>query len=371
MTDTASMGSVDTTPQQRKNRHLEVCLGPRKKIECSGALFEDIRLVHHPLPELDWQQLDTGVAFLGHTLARPFFISCMTGGADAALRVNQHLVRAAQQAGIPVGLGSMRVLLKHPELFDHFQVKSLAPDVPVWANLGAAQLPSLPVGDLIEWLKRLEVQALVLHCNVGQELCQPSGDRCFTGIIQHIQRLCEQAPIPILVKETGFGLRPQDVTALASLGVAAVDIAGAGGTNWMLVESLCHPSERLSWTEGFRNWGNPTGVVLAALDPGGLPVIASGGIRSGVDIAKCIALGAHLVGLALPFIRAESQDGLDGVLAYIDTLTQALKTSMLLTGSRTIADLGHAGLILSDSFIAQVRQYRQPEQWRHLVQTPA
>jgi isopentenyl-diphosphate delta-isomerase type 2 len=355
--------------QQRKSRHLDLCTDSQAAIESPRTHFQDVRLVHHPLPELDWAMLDTHTEFLGHRLTRPFFISCMTGGSDAGARVNRHLVQAAQQTGIPVGLGSMRVLLRHPDLLEHFSVKPLAPDVPVWANLSTTQLLHLATGDLIEWLKRLEVQALVLHCNVGQEQFQPVGDRCFTGIIQAIEQLCEQSPLPVIVKETGFGLRAQDVGTLTRAGVAAVDIAGSGGTNWILVESQCHPDTHPEVARDFSDWGNPTPVVLAAIEQSPIPILASGGVRSGVDIAKSLALGAALAGLALPFIQAESQGGLDGVIEKIETLTQSLKTTMLLTGSRTVADLHAAGLILSDSFVSQVCQHKEPRQWRRLVRS--
>jgi isopentenyl-diphosphate delta-isomerase len=363
------MTSANTDIKHRKGRHLDVCVNSSTAIESPRTYFGDIRLVHHPLPELDCGMIDTTTTFLEHRLSRPFFISCMTGGSEAGARINRHLVQAAQQAGIPVGLGSMRVLLQDPELFEQFHVKPLAPDVPVWANLSAAQLQYLRTETLIEWLKRLEVQALVLHCNVGQEQFQPQGDRCFSGVLQHIQELCEKSSVPIIVKETGFGLRPQDVTTLAYAGVAALDIAGAGGTNWILVESLCCPDIHPTMAQDFADWGNPTPVVLAAMPHNYVPILASGGIRNGVDIAKSLALGAKLAGLALPFIQAESNGGLDGVLELIETLTQSLKTTMLLTGNRSIADLSHAGLILSDSFISQVRQYKQPEQWRDLLRS--
>jgi len=363
------MTSVNTDIRQRKARHLDVCLDASASVESQRTFFEDVRLVHNPLPELDWAMLDTRTEFLGHALTRPFFISCMTGGSETGARVNRHLVQAAQQSGIPVGLGSMRVLLRNPELIEHFHVKPLAPGVPVWANLSGAQLQHLQTGILIEWLKRLEVQALVLHCNVGQEQFQPRGDREFSGVIQAIQKLCEQTPVPVIVKETGFGLRPQDCSTLAQAGVSAVDIAGAGGTNWILVESQCHPDTYPNVAQDFSDWGNPTPIVLAAIEQSTVPVLASGGIRSGVDVAKSLALGATLAGLALPFIQAEAQGGLDGILEQIETLTQSLKTAMLLTGSRTIADLSTAGLVLADSFVSQVRQYKHPEQWRHLVRS--
>lgn len=360
------MTSVDSI-RHRKARHLDVCVDTSVQIESQHTFFDHVQLVHHPLPELDWDNLDTSTTCLGYKLARPFFISCMTGGSQAGVRINRHLVQAAQHCGIGVGLGSMRVLFKHPDLFDQFHVKPLAPDVPVWANLGAAQLLCTNLTELSTWLERLEVQSLVLHCNVGQELFQPQGDRQFTGILDAIRRYCKQSPVPVIVKETGFGLRPQDVTSLIEAGVAAIDIAGSGGTNWILVESHCHP-ERHNTAQDFADWGNSTAIVLAAMPEGDIPILASGGIRSGVDIAKSLALGADLAGLALPFIRAEAQGGLDSLIAKIESLTHSLKTAMLLTGSRTVADLHRAGLILSNDFIDTVRQYKHPEQWRNQLE---
>jgi len=187
-------------------------------------------------------------------------------------------------------------------------------------------------------------------------------------VTQAIQRFCDQSPVPVIVKETGFGLRPQDVTTLTHAGVAAVDIAGAGGTNWILVESQCHDNTDPCVAAEFQDWGHPTPVILAAITQSDIPILASGGVRQGVDVAKSLALGAALSGLALPFIRAESERGLDGILSLIDTLTRSLKTAMLLTGCRTVAELGSAGLILSDRFVSQVRQTRQPQQWRRLIE---
>jgi isopentenyl-diphosphate delta-isomerase type 2 len=341
-----------------------VCVNPQEPIEAGEPWFEEVRFVHHPLAELDYETLDLRTSFQGQELTRPFFISCMTGGSEAGARANKNLVRAAQAAGIPVGLGSIRVLLREPELFDHFYMKPLAPDVPVWANLGVGQLDRVSLTDLVEWLKRLEVQALVLHCNPGQEQFQPHGDRCFTGILERIKCLCDASPIPITVKETGFGLRPQDVTVLANAGVDSVDIAGSGGTNWVLVESQCHPDTRTAIAGDFSDWGNPTPLVLAAIEQPAIPVLASGGIRSGIDIAKSLALGAKLAGLALPFAKIEDKEGFDGVIRYIEELTQSLKTTMLLTGSHNVADLSRAGLILSNRFAAQALQYRNGGDWR-------
>jgi isopentenyl-diphosphate delta-isomerase type 2 len=353
--------------RRRKGRHLTVCIDPQGPIESPRSYFHDVTLIHHPLPELDWEDVDTRTEFLGHTLTRPFFISCMTGGSEAGARTNRHLVQAAQQTGIPIGLGSMRILLRDPELMHHFHMKEMAPDVPIWANLSVTQLSEIRANDLVEWLKRLEVQALVLHCNPGQEQFQPQGDRHFTGMLDNIKRLCAASPIPILVKETGFGLRPADVTNLSEAGVAAVDLAGAGGTNWVLVESQCHPEINPLVAQEFHDWGNPTPLVLAALSESPVPVLASGGVRSGIDIAKSLALGACLAGLALPFVQADHKGGVEGVVECIETLTHSLKTAMLLTGSRNAAELSRAGLVMTEDFINLSRQYRNNGDWRTLL----
>ncbi len=369
MTDTVSTPSSSPVPiERRKGRHLHICVHPEQPIEPATNAFQDIRLVHHPLPEIDWDDLEIHTEFLGTRWERPFFVSCMTGGSDEGYRINRELVQAAQQTGIAVGLGSIRILWRHPELFSHFHMKPLAPDVPVWANLGAAQLRDIPIQELHEWLQRLEVQALVLHCNPGQEQFQPQGDRSFTGILAAIERVCGELALPVIVKETGCGLRPQDVTRLARAGVAAVDLAGSGGTNWITVESQCHPDHHAAVARDFQDWGNPTAVVLAALDDPGIPILASGGIRSGVDIAKSLALGAHLAGLALPLVQAAALGGAEAVVQTIETLTQSLKTAMLLTGSRTVADLRQAQLVLSQELMTQARQYRRPGIWRQMIQ---
>ncbi len=352
--------------RERKRRHLAVCGDTSASIERRASHFQEVRLIHHPFPEMAWESVDTTTDFCGSRLALPFFISCMAGGSPSGARANRNFARAAQHAGIPVGLGSIRILLRMPEVLDHFHMKSLAPDVPVWANLGAAQLREIKYVELAEWLKRLEVQALALHCNAGQELFQPQGDRDFCGIVDHIRRFCDLATVPVMVKETGFGLRPQDITTLIDAGVCAVDIAGCGGTNWILVEAQCQRTGAASAAGDFSDWGNPTPIVLASLDHVGVPVLASGGIRNGVDIAKSIALGASLAGLARPFIQAEEKGGCEGVMQCIETLAYSLKTAMLLTGSRTIRDLSTAGLILSENFLSQMRQYQNGGRWRDL-----
>jgi len=322
--------------------------------------------------------VDPGVEFLGHNLPYPIFISCMTGGSEKGFLANRELARAAQITGLPVGMGSIRILFEHPELAPHFRLKELAPDVPVLANIGGVQVREEEHARLFEWVKRLEVDALVVHLNPGQELFQPEGDRDFRGIKAAIGRLCEGSPVPVIVKETGFGIRPAAVRELFELGVAFVDLAGAGGTNWVTVEAYRLPESERGPAEEFRDWGLPTALLLAALnepppgrevppaaapggEPGGSRVLASGGVRTGMDVAASVALGARLAGLALPFIRDVAVGGAEAVVARVERQKAVVRAVMVLTGSRTLAELRSGKHWLDPDFRAEVDAFREAE----------
>ena len=316
-----------------------------------------MRFVHDALPELAEADLDLGVNFLGHRLRLPLFISCMTGGSEGGFKANRQLASAAQTLGIPVGLGSIRVLFKNPELFEHFHIKPLAPDVPVLANIGAVQVRDTDRGELARLVERLEAQALVVHLNPGQELFQPEGDRDFRGLKAGLRRLIDSFPLPVIVKETGFGIRPGLVRELLDMGAAYVDLAGAGGTNWVTVEAYrLHDEEREAATE-FAQWGIPTAVLLAALSGSHQPLLASGGIRTGMDAARALALGADLAGLALPVIRRVVDGGAEAVIGFFRSMEKTLRTVMLLTGSRKVADLGRGVTWLDPGFSAAVAAF--------------
>ncbi len=281
----------------------------------------------------------------------------MTGGSEAGLEVNRELAKAAQATGLPVGLGSFRVLFEHPELDGQFRLKSLAPDVPVLANLGAVQVRDRPQAEVLEWLRRLEVQALVVHLNPGQELFQPEGDRDFRGLRQAVARLCEHSPVPVIVKETGFGILPSLVRELLDAGAAYVDLAGAGGTNWIRVEAYRLGGDERAAAEEFADWGLPTAVLLGALQ-GTERVLASGGLRGGLDAAKAVALGAHLAGMALPFIREVCAGGAEAVIRLVRRLETSFRSAMLLTGSRTLKDLRRGVLWAEPAFTSAVEALR-------------
>jgi isopentenyl-diphosphate delta-isomerase len=278
----------------------------------------------------------------------------MTGGSEAGFRVNRELAAAAQELRIPVGLGSLRVLLRNDGLFEHFHVKPLAPDVPVLANIGAVQVKEEEPGPLMKLLERLEVQGLVVHLNVGQELFQPGGDRDFRGLKTALARLCGRCQLPVIVKETGFGIRAGLIHQLLDAGAAYVDIAGAGGTNWISVESYRLPEEERAVAAEFSDWGIPTALLLASCGKGTQRLLASGGIRTGMDAAKAIAMGAELAGFALPVIRAVASGGVPAVAGFFRAMEKTLRTVMMLSGSRTVADLRRGTLWQEPGFAAAV-----------------
>jgi isopentenyl-diphosphate delta-isomerase type 2 len=344
----------------RKEKQLSICADPsRFSIEGGSTGFEGIHFIHEALPEIAEKQINLETEFLGYTVSAPIFISCMTGGSEKGFGANRELARAAREKGYAVGMGSLRILFDHPELFEQFHLKALAPDVPVLANIGGGQIRDEAQNKLFELVKKLEVDSLVVHLNPGQELFQPEGDRDFRGIKDSIGRLCEAGPVPIIVKETGFGIKPSTVAELLDLGVSYVDVAGAGGTNWVSVEAYGLPEQ--GEAVEFADWGLPTALLLACLKQHSGKILASGGVRTGLDVAKSIALGAHSVGLALPLIREVLAGGAEAAVRYLDRLENTLRSVMILTASQTPAELGKGKIWLDPGFSAAVNSFQKAE----------
>ena len=352
-----------TEISRRKEDHLDICLDEQRYPDPAlrGSSLDQVQLLHQALPEVDSAGLDTTQPFLGATLRLPLMISCMTGGSGRGRTANRALAAAAQRAGIAVGLGSIRPLLQDPAAFADFHVKPLAPDVPVLANLGAVQLRELDGRTLRRVLERLEVQALVVHLNAGQELFQPAGDRDFRGLWGAIERAVAECGHPVLVKETGFGIRPGLVRRLLGRGVRYVDLAGAGGTNWVQVEGRRLTGDGPASAAAFADWGLPTAVALALLGDVGGRVIASGGLRHGVHLAKAVAMGAACGAMALPFIRAVMAAGSAGAAALIDRIEHELRAAMTLCGAASLAALRRVPVLQSASFRHQVAELRRAE----------
>lgn len=337
----------------RKAEHIRINL--ERDVEAKGVTtgFERYRFVHCALPEIDLAQVDTGAQVFGRRLGAPLLISCMTGGTPEAAAVNAVLAEVAAELGLAMGLGSGRVLLEHPEVLPTFQVRRLAPQALLLANLGAVQLNrGVTAEDCRRLLEALEADALVLHLNPLQEALQPEGDTCFGDLLPKIAQLCRALERPVVVKEVGWGLAPDVVRRLLEAGVSAVDVAGAGGTSWSEVERhrLGEPwRARLAAT--FAGWGLPTAeAVRQAREaaPEAL-VFASGGIRDGLDVAKALALGADLVGLAGPFLRAAAQ-GAQAALELGLELVSALQVCMFCIGARSLSELrGTPRLVMEGS----------------------
>ena len=346
--------------QLRKSEHLDFC--QREDVEASDRFtgFEAFSFIPYALSGLSLHQVNTEVSFLGHRFASPFLITGMTGGVAQGHEINRRLAQAACTHNIPMGIGSQRVALEDPSCRSVFQLKTEHPNLFLIGNLGVAQLLQ-PQG--VAWCQQavdmVGADALALHLNVMQECIQPEGDRSFLGVLDKIAEVCARLSVPVLVKEVGSGLDLESATQLLAAGVAALDVGGRGGTSWPYIEGLrSQDSLRQELSRVFRDWGIPTAYSLHTLRqalPPEVPLVATGGIRSGLTAAKAIALGANMVGVGLPLMQAalESAERVEAVLA---SLLDGLKITMLATGSATLPQLAHR-LSLGHPYEVQVRYH--------------
>jgi len=340
------MGKVAHT-SQRKADHIRVNL--EKDVQ-SGLRtgLERLYFEHNAVPELSLAQIDTQLDFLGRHLRAPLLISSMTGGTPRAADINRALAEAAQAAGIAMGLGSQRAALEDPALVDTYQVRRYAPDILLFANLGAVQLNyGYTVDHCLRAVEMVGADALVLHFNALQEALQTEGDINFEGLLPKIGQVCSRLPVPVIAKEVGWGISVEAAGRLLEAGVKVIDVAGAGGTSWSQVEMHRLQDPALVQTAAaFVDWGIPTARAvsqLRAVYPS-LPLIASGGLRSGIDLAKCIALGADLGGMAGPFLRAAAQSG-EQALARVEQTARELRICMFAAGYPNLSSLKQARLM--------------------------
>ncbi|GAB4332928.1 MAG: type 2 isopentenyl-diphosphate Delta-isomerase [Leptolyngbyaceae cyanobacterium] len=334
--------------QTRKADHLRICLEEDVQFRETTSGLERYRFVHCCLPELDLHDVDLTTHFLGKTLSSPLLISSMTGGTEQAEMINFRLATVAQQYGLAMGVGSQRVAIEKPEVAKTFAIRSVAPDTLLFANLGAVQLNyQYGIDECRKVVDLLEADALILHLNPMQECVQTKGDTNFRGLLEKIAVLCEKLPVPVIAKEVGNGISGIMAEKLIQIGVSAIDVAGAGGTSWAKVESERARDERqrrLGAT--FADWGLPTAECITsirAIAPT-IPLIASGGLRNGLDAAKAIALGANLAGMAMPFLQA-AQESEAALHNLVEILLAELAITLFCTGNATILDLQRSGVL--------------------------
>lgn len=339
--------------KQRKKEGIVIPLTRNVQAKESSTYLEYVKLIHNALPEIDFDSVETSQKFLGHKFNAPIIIDSMTGGTPEATKINSRLSLAAEKFGLGMGLGSQRAGLLSSELAETYSVaRSNAPNAFLVANIGGAQLSKgLKIKDIKNMIQMIEADALVVHLNPLQELIQPEGEPKYKGVLSKIKEICSNFDIPIIVKEVGAGISMDVAKRLQSAGVSAINVAGSGGTSWAGVEKLraetAHDSNKINLGELFWDWGIPTAVSLIEVRKSvKIPVIASGGIRNGLEIAKCVALGANMCGMAFPFLRHASKS-LDSLYEFTNRTLNELRSAMFLVGSKNINQLGKTRFMLT------------------------
>ncbi len=341
--------------KQRKAEHVSVAL-QRDVAVPQPSSWRDVRLIHQSLPEVDLDAVDTSVSFLGKTLRAPIFISSMTGGHPDVEIINARLAQAAEEFGLAMGVGSQRAGIVSPDLAQTYAVvRERAPTAFLIANIGAPQLiaqprhPAFQVEDARRAIEMIGANALALHMNFAQEAVQPEGDRRAVGCRAALLRLTAALDLPVIAKETGAGVCREQALLLRDCGVAAIDVGGAGGSSMAVMETYRALSrgDDLAANLGqvFSDWGIPTPVAVVEAGVAGLPLVATGGVRTGLDAARALALGATLVGMAFPFLKAASES-YEAVQTFVRQFLLELRVAMQLSGASSLQALREADVIV-------------------------
>lgn len=340
--------NIENNNEQRKADHIRINLEEDVSFRALNTGLDNYYFMHQALPEISLDDVDTTTHFFNKRLQTPLLISSMTGGTAEAKRINRILAEGAQAVGMAMGLGSMRAAVEDENLVYTYKVRDLAPDILLFANLGAVQLNyGYGLAECQRAVDMIEADALILHFNALQEAVQPEGDGNFFDLLPKIEEISRQLAVPLIAKEVGWGFSERAARQLANAGVAAIDVAGAGGTSWSQVEMYRAPTARHARVaSAFIDWGIPTADSIRycrAAAPS-LPIIASGGIRDGIDVAKCIALEASIVGFAGAFLRAADKGGVAGVIDMAETVTKELKVAMFAAAARDLNALSKTTL---------------------------
>ena len=336
--------------QKRKADHIQINLKENVESAITNGL-ESYHFVHCALPEIDLSQIDTSIQFLGKTVAIPFLISSMTGGTKDAFLINQNLARNAEKFNIAMGVGSQRVGLENDSAMQAFKVRQYAPNILLFANIGAIQLNySYSVEHCKRIVDAIEADALILHLNPLQESLMVNGDTNFSGLLSKIKLVCKNIPVPVIAKEVGWGISVDVAKKLVDAGIQVIDVAGAGGTSWSEVEKHRLVSkDQKATASAFRDWGIPTAECIARIHQA-IPtakIIASGGLRNGLEIAKCIALGASLGGMARQFLlpASESEENLcEATMVF----KKQFEIAMFCVGAKKISELRTGKILRAD-----------------------
>lgn len=337
-----------STPS-RKQQHVALTLSKNVGFKSKSTGLEQLEFVHNALPELNLSDVDTSAQFLGKSLAAPFMVSCMTGGYKDAQAINRRLAEVCEREHIAMGVGSQRQALEDTQYHRTFSiVREVAPSIPIVGNIGAAEVATMSNADAARRLVELiRADGFTVHLNPLQEFLQPEGSTNFRSVLRGIEMLVKNLPVPVLVKEIGAGISADVAQRLLNAGVQYIDVAGAGGTSWAGVETL--RSSNKPFASKFWDWGIPTATAIRDVaelkSRTSFTLIASGGIGSGSDAAKCIALGADIVGSARPMLKTLQEEGTRGLHRLITTWIKELKGIMFLTGCATVKNLQHANLV--------------------------
>lgn len=332
----------DETTAKRKDAHLDLCATEEVAPHENATLFDDVRFVHCAMPELSVDQIDLKTTFMGKTLKAPLLVTGMTGGTERAGQVNRDIATVAEEFGVAFGVGSQRAMSERPELVSTFAVRSVAPTMVLIGNLGLVQAAKLGLDQIRKLTDAIGADALALHLNPGQELNQPEGDRDFQRGYETVRGLVKAYGDRLIVKETGCGLSPDVARKLVDCGVKNLDVSGLGGTSWVRVEQLRSSGIAREVGAQFAGWGIPTAAAIASVRKAvgaDVRLVASGGMRTGLDIAKALALGADLGGMALPLFRAHQEGGIPAVRTALQVVITSLTYAFALTGSRSVEAL--------------------------------
>jgi len=338
--------------EERKNDHLEICLKENVQGRRVTTGFEELHFVHKALPQINRKEIDLSAKVFNHEFSAPLIVEAMTGGAPKATKINTAIAQIVEELGLGMGVGSQRAAIEDPTVERTFSiVREEAPNAFIIANLGAAQLVSgYSIKEARKAVKMLDADALAVHLNPLQEAIQPEGETSYLGVLEAIEKVVKELDVPVIVKETGCGIAGAEAEQLEAIGVAAIDVAGAGGTSWAAVEYYRAKSrmdksrERLG--EAFWDWGIPTAASLIEVTRQiRLPVIASGGLRTGIDVAKALALGASLVGMAYPVLDPAIH-GAEEVKKKLQPIIEELRNAMFLVGADSVQKLKKVPVIV-------------------------